>query len=62
MNTQREVNIFEKVDPRDNYHYQNYYALLACILNPKLDAGSAISKVIGTCEKGLGATRRELLK
>lgn len=62
MKIQREVTRFEKVDPRDHYHYQNYYALLACILNPKLNPGSAISKVIGTCEKGLGATRRELLK
>ena len=59
MKIKREVTSFEKVDPRDHYYYQNYYALLACILNPKLDPGSSISKVIGTCEKGLGAIRRE---
>lgn len=62
MKIQREINKFEKVDPRDKFHYQNYYALLACILNPKLSPGSAISMVMGECEKGLSATRRELAK
>lgn len=62
MKIQREVNTFEKIDPRDKFNYQNYYALLACILNPKLSPGSAISIVMGECEKGLGATRRELLR
>lgn len=57
MIVKREVSRFEEVDPRDNYNYQNYYALLACILNENLDAGSAIVQILGHKEKGIYADK-----
>lgn len=58
MKVRREVSHFEEADTRDNFNYQNYYALLACILNEKLDAGSAIIQILGHKEKGIYADRK----
>ena len=57
MEVQREVSHFEEADTRDNFNYQNYYALLACILNENLDAGSAITQILGNKEKGIYADK-----
>lgn len=50
MKVKREISDFEKADIRDTYHYSNYCALLACILNENLTGDQSISKILGAKE------------
>jgi hypothetical protein len=62
MKIQREFSNFETADTRDTFHYTNYCALLACILNENLSGDQAISRVLGSRENDSRAGRRRKVK
>lgn len=58
MIVKRDISDFEKADIRDTFHYPNYCALLACILNENLSGDQAISRVLGAKENDTRAGRK----